>query len=450
MNFSSPLSSATVSPAKDALDIEQAQIPDALRKTVLKLPAEQRGAILQFIQIQEAHHLALINPALVLYTIERIQKLQLSEPQDPAQRRKIFLRKQRLLCAEAGLPGTEGTAKILRKLEPECCTKEALDDLRELLTEGAVLKLLAHLPRLSPTVLGILISPALRKLVSYPLLFELTTTKEFDFGSFPRSELKEWGNLVAWSPTTETFRSLAELRNRRERAQLAFPDSPLDMPLNFQPLTSAQELFLEGNEQNNCIRRYIERVLSRRWYVYKLSAPERATIAVKVINGRWQLNEIKGASNEQVHWDTEEYVRDVIANCQDGSSLAIPQPTLEYPAYRNLAGINFPPPPLHLPPEFTPLTSALQLIHEGNIPRDRVEDYIDNIMNGSLYAYLLMEPVGVTVLIETLDWLFWSDELRPKLNWQIVDVISHEQSTDSQVHEYIREVIEGSQNGVVI
>lgn len=401
-------------------------------------------------QCDEAGDLWQTNPALVLYLLERINQGHFGRISDAGDLGKLFRGKQRSLCAKVGLPAMEGTAKILRKLEPECCTEESLSDLRELLTDGAALKFLAHLPRVTPNILNILKSRNLRDLITLSLLKELTLSKKFDLGNYPHYKLQEYRLLQAPQRKSPPFRSLSEIHERLNpsTSDRPFPAPPLALPANFKPLTSAEDLSLEGEVQHNCVGAYRERILTKQCYVYKLDAPERATISVRKKNGRWKLSEIRRASNREVHWDTEDYVNEVLAGSREGRAEPVPIPTLEYPSLRNFTSVVFPPPPLVLPENFEPLTSPLKLLQPGKISRERLEEVLDPIRDGRMYAYRLMDPVEVTVVLHNHGYILLQGGMMvPGLdqNWEVADMIAHGEPITWEICQNIRDAVETSQ-----
>ena len=444
----SAVPSGASSPSTDPLASEFPSISEVICRTISKFLKHQTEIHRLIEQCGEAGALWQTNPALVLYLLERINQGHFGRTSDAGDLGKIFRGKQRSLCAKVGLPGTEGTAKILRKLEPECCTEGALSDLRDLLTDGSALKFLAHLPRLTPNILSILKSRNLRVLVSHSLLKELALNRKLDRGNYPLGELEKCRLKQAPLRTTAPFQSLEEIRERLNPTNPTFPAPPLALPENFKPLTSAEELSLEGEVQHNCVGSYEKFILSKQRYVYKLDAPERATVSVRRKNGRWNLSEIRRASNRKVHWDTEDYVSEVVAGCQAGRAEPVPIPTLEYPDLRNFTSVVFPPPPLELPENFDPLSSPSRLLHPGKISRERLEEVLDPIRDGRMYAYRLLDPVEVTVMLHNHGGVLFHSGVMiagTDQNWEVGDMISHGEPVTWEICRNIRDAVEASQ-----
>jgi len=447
MNSAAPTGPS--SPSSDPLASEFTAISEVIRNIVSKFLIPQMEIHRLIERCDEAGALWQTNPALGLYLLERINQGHFGRTSDAGDLGKLFREKQRSLCAKVGLPGTEGAAKILRKLEPECCTEGALSDLRELLADSMVLKFFAHLPRLTPNILNILKSRNLRGLITHSLLRELTLNKQFDHGNYPHSKLEEYRLIQAYQQKRPPFRSLSEIHGRlnSSTSHRPFPAPPLALPANFKPLTSAEDLSREGKTQHNCVGAYSQRILSNEYYVYNLDAPERATISVRRMNDRWKLSQIKLASNREVHWDTEDYVNEVIGSSQEGRAGPVPIPTLEYPALRNFTGVVFPPPPLVLPENFEPLSSPLKLLQPGKISRERLEEFLAPIRDGRMYAYRLMDPVEVTVMLHNHGYILFQGGMMVPLdqNWEVADMIAHGEPVTWEICQQIRDAVEITQ-----
>ncbi len=77
----------------------------------------------------------------------------------------------------------------------------------------------------------------------------------------------------------------------------AFPSPPLKGTETIVPLTSEAALRLEGYEQQNCVATYAPRVIKEFLYIYKVLAPERATLSIVMKFGEWKVSELKLKGN---------------------------------------------------------------------------------------------------------------------------------------------------------
>jgi len=422
----------------------------SLSEGPISTSSQQRSVEWLIKQCDEAGDLWKTNPALVSCLLEQINHKPSEEFSGLETLKTIFRYKQRHLCGMVGLPCTEATVKIIRKLKAECCTEHALSDLRELLIKGDAHKYLRHLHRLTPTVLAILRSPELRRFITHSLLSEILRNKDFDQKSYPLDELHEYSSKHRSLDTTTTFRSLDELHQHLNQENRKFPPPPVVLPTNFKPITSYLDLVIEGAVQNHCIDVYWKDVVLSRCYVYKMESPERATILLCKKHGRWILKEIALAGNRKAHWANEDYVREVVTACQCQRALHIPIPELDYLSWTNFPQAVFPPPPLALPDNFEPLSSPLLLGQCGKIPRQRMPEFLDLIQKGKMYAYRLVEPFEVTVILQNQDQganLFYDGVMitDSKEYWEVGDTIFSGDSLTWEAYQYIQDVVESCQ-----
>ncbi len=97
--------------------------------------------------------------------------------------------------------------------------------------------------------------------------------------------------------------ALAERLNREGVSRwdnLQFPPPPLPGTTDIVPLVSPEALLAEGREQANCVASYGRRVARGGQFIYRVLAPERATLLV--VRGRdgWQVGELAGPGNKPV------------------------------------------------------------------------------------------------------------------------------------------------------
>ena len=72
---------------------------------------------------------------------------------------------------------------------------------------------------------------------------------------------------------------------------------------------SAKDLAEEGWQQRNCVAAYASRVRRGCCYIYRVLAPERATLALFLRKDGWRLGELEARSNRDVSQDTELLVK---------------------------------------------------------------------------------------------------------------------------------------------
>lgn len=235
--------------------------------------------------------------------------------------RRQLARRRREVTEWLGFAGTEATVKLLRKIPPESVTLSRALRLREALAEPELARALAHVGRINAGVLRLALDPALRARVALQLLEEVGQTRAED--RRPRCHRLLADTLALALETREAripgrFASLEELRahhdalverrvegrppQRPRRRQ--FPPPPVAGIETIVPLRRAAELVEEGRRQHNCVATYARRVLAGNTYVYRLLAPERATLSIVRRRGVWVLDDLLGPRNRPVRRDT--------------------------------------------------------------------------------------------------------------------------------------------------
>jgi len=267
-------------------------------------------------------------------------------------------RKQRELLEWLGFPGTNKVARLLREIPPEAVSPAILQRLAHAVkSDKRVMELLAHLPRITAAALDLattlkfldLITPKLLKEVSEKpevhgeaavgdiilqglLVMEMmrskSTPKPFtSMAQVVRFREEAETELTAYRQRQEVAREQARrataagrARRRRQDAKLhqeacaralgqatrinstttRFPSPPLPGTQNIVPLTSAKQMQEESNEQHHCVWSYADRVKGGNFYVYKILAPERATLSICRGPWGWQIAELKADHNRSV------------------------------------------------------------------------------------------------------------------------------------------------------
>ena len=79
------------------------------------------------------------------------------------------------------------------------------------------------------------------------------------------------------------------------------------------PLTSPAMLAEEGREQQNCVAAYSQCVAHGNQFIYRVLAPERATLQILRTPQGWQIGELSGPRNQPVsratHIAVEQWIR---------------------------------------------------------------------------------------------------------------------------------------------
>ena len=83
------------------------------------------------------------------------------------------------------------------------------------------------------------------------------------------------------------------------------PSAPFPGTEAVVPLTDGLMLLEEGRSQHNCVATYARLISAGREYIYRVLAPERATLSiVQVAPGQWRVGQLFAAMNKPVSGQT--------------------------------------------------------------------------------------------------------------------------------------------------
>jgi hypothetical protein len=89
------------------------------------------------------------------------------------------------------------------------------------------------------------------------------------------------------------------------------PPPPLPGAEDIQPIDSVRELLLEGKIMRHCAGSYIDAVRSGTCYLYRVTAPERATLEIRKNGaGGWELGQLKTHGNGAPGHDVTQRARE--------------------------------------------------------------------------------------------------------------------------------------------
>lgn len=240
-----------------------------------------------------------------------------------AEMRSLAGRRQRDALAWLGFPPTEAAVRVFKKIAVSDVNIPLLMALRKGMKSAQANKLLAHLPKVTPVVAHILCEPALLALSSFKLIEELSADGDRDSAMqclFALRDIEEMrqrlkpGKPLVISSTERLSTVHGQMVEETSRAegeclfQYLFPLPPFPETGLINAILSPLELLREGEAQHNCAATYTERVAGGKAYLYRVLAPERATVCVLKKRGRWVLSEIKAACNRPVGFETAKAV----------------------------------------------------------------------------------------------------------------------------------------------
>ncbi len=78
---------------------------------------------------------------------------------------------------------------------------------------------------------------------------------------------------------------------------------------HIQALRTAEDVYAEGCEQCNCVWSLLPQLVSGKRFLYRVLAPERATVAIAPSRDGFGIQELEGACNTPVSTETHETVQ---------------------------------------------------------------------------------------------------------------------------------------------
>jgi hypothetical protein len=300
-------------------------IPEELAGTCEDIPARQ-WMMLNLMQASpHAAELAIGNPALVFaLSHPKFFREQFSTLEGAA---IVAKRRQREVASWVGFPESDSSVKTLSKLVPASVTISSLKAMRRGIYEPHGKKLLSHLPVINAGVVAFAADRELCESVPMSLLEEVSRTAAENSDCHAAPMLQECMQLCRFlgesAKRPSSLRKLQEwhfdmsrrwaIKNPPQTGPIFVP--PLEGTPTIQPILSESELLQEGMEQNNCVAIRLKSVREGKAFIYRVIAPERATMAiVRGPSGQWVIQEIKLRFNREVSPSTLKHANDWLEN----------------------------------------------------------------------------------------------------------------------------------------
>lgn len=298
------------------------EIPDPVRGLVLRFNERRWHLLALFARCPGAFDLAQSNPALAYALASNWAFRQPAVAQPMRAARSLVKKKQRDIMVWLGFPGTEQARKVMAKLPPEEIHLETLFNLRRVLMQSELMKLLSHAPVITHSMVQFLNHPRSHpfltpQFINDMAICRLTRTNEWrpnkntwseNYGSFiDMINMQDHGAQVRVQP----WRSVRELQQRHDELVDVFnamgstdallPFLPPPYPGKsgeIEPITSFHELQEEGREMRHCVGSYCHYVRQGKCYIYRVISPIRATLSLWRNNHGWELQQLRGMSNQ--------------------------------------------------------------------------------------------------------------------------------------------------------
>lgn len=113
---------------------------------------------------------------------------------------------------------------------------------------------------------------------------------------------------------------LNQRQSQIANGQTRFPEPPIQGTDKIYPITSLEDLQAEGRLMHHCITVYENKILARQCYIYRVLAPERATLELHLKGNQLSLGQISLAYNAKASKETEAAVTEWLAQAEAKSN----------------------------------------------------------------------------------------------------------------------------------
>jgi len=262
-----------------------------------------------------------------------------------------------VLSWAAGVPARQSVLTFLEKLRLKSRGDNEYRLVMEAVSSPAIVELFRHHSELSIPVLQVVLRHLWTKPSVIRSRFYLDASRRAESTDVLEESLilyrdalrlgrllgiPNFDQVVASARTVDELRRLhdrwTERANAgRERATIreliakyghaAFPEPPLPGNDDIVPIRTVEELLAEGTEMRHCAGSYAWKCLEGGCSIYRVLAPHRATLELRVVDGRPRLIQLKGPANATPPEECWKAVRDWMAQgiCQNPGTYPVVQ-----------------------------------------------------------------------------------------------------------------------------
>lgn len=237
--------------------------------------------------------------------------------------------KQAELAEMLRFPNSKSALKFLSRIDPRALQPSVIEQLAIRLEAAPELpRTLSHVTgMLHAGVVGLLLDAEILSRCQPSLLREVGGDRRQLYRADTATLLEDILIMeeVLGRREQASFRSMARVRQAHDTlampysqiqasypgGELRFPRPPLPgIPRCIEPLCNPRDLQEEGAVQRHCVATYAQRVASGGWFIYRVLAPDRATLSIcRGADGRWEIEQLNGKANAPVASRTHQIVR---------------------------------------------------------------------------------------------------------------------------------------------
>ncbi|AEG31306.1 PcfJ domain-containing protein [Thiomicrospira cyclica] len=297
-----------------------AQFPSELADALLAFETRFRQhtfSSLWFVSRSKAAQELLVSAPLLVWFIMEHAKQACLTPDDVF---PLFGLKRTQILALHNLPASPAVLKLLNKYQATDFNQQDIHLIRELYARFDA-RLLSRFQRLHRDLAIWLIDQP--DIMDYPFIYDLDDTDILSI----RTTLRDTLAMAGQAEQPQARRQLQNCRqldglhalhdrlvthyNRLQRAKhknTLFPACRLSGSDTIVPISNTYDLLQEGSDMKHCIGSYNPRVLRGEYFVFKVLAPERATLGLHYVRGELKVDQLRLKRNATPTKETQEAV----------------------------------------------------------------------------------------------------------------------------------------------
>lgn len=298
------------------------QIPQHIKALIYPLRYRAWHLLCLFARCPESLDLFHANPALA-YALSGHWIYRDKKVVNPMRASRVLIKKrQREILDWMGFPGSNSTRRIFQKIDIRNLHPFSLQQMKSSLLDPSRHKILAHLPLITPSILGVLNDDALFRRVSMRYLLNMledeaavADTRWMLRDCIRMDEQLGGGNLPRHFNSFKKLKYChdelsADVTRLMAGRSLEFPAPPYMGTDDVQPICTLEELIEEGRSMRHCVASRAEMIADGSIFIYRVKSPARATAAIQWKVNRWQLSELRGKSNSNIPVNLRREIKD--------------------------------------------------------------------------------------------------------------------------------------------